>query len=409
MRRIDRWIGIPACAVLSAFMCIKRFFMKPLVAETSVPRCIMFICLAETGALILAHQAVDMARRRFPDVDIMFMTFPTGQPMLEMMGIGPEHRIILDPGSLLRLVGSSLSAMVKARRFQVDATVNLEVYARFSTLMSVLVGARHRAGYYAFNEEGGYLGELITHRTIYSPHHHITDVYKTLVAALAESGGGGDAQPRAKQDPKTWPGDPLRLSPQPHRLSRLRTRLAQLAPPYRPDGKLVLLNTNTSDLVMARRWPAERYLALAEKFLQDSELVVGFTGAPAEREGVLSLVQQFDHPRAVCLAGETSLAELVDLFHLADLMVTNDSGPAHFASATDMPTLVLFGPETPRIFGPIGARQKALYLGLACSPCVSVYNQKKSPCSDNVCMTSITVDHVYGEAMSMMGTPSNAV
>ena len=95
--------------------------------------------------------------------------------------------------------------MVKARRFQVDATVNLEVYARFSTLMSVLVGARHRAGYYAFNEEGGYLGELITHRTIYSPHHHITDVYKTLVAALAETGGGGMGSPAPNKTRKPGP------------------------------------------------------------------------------------------------------------------------------------------------------------------------------------------------------------
>jgi ADP-heptose:LPS heptosyltransferase len=75
-------------------------------------------------------------------------------------------------------------------------------------------------------------------------------------------------------------------------------------------------------------------------------------------------------------------------------MLTNDSGPAHFASVTDMPVYVFFGPETPKIYGPLG-RMTPIYAALACSPCVAATNHRKSVCNDNVCLQIITPDNVY--------------
>jgi ADP-heptose:LPS heptosyltransferase len=75
-------------------------------------------------------------------------------------------------------------------------------------------------------------------------------------------------------------------------------------------------------------------------------------------------------------------------------MVTNDSGPAHFAAASGLPTIVLFGPETPDLYRPLG-NSTAIYAGLACSPCVSASNHRKSACDNNVCMSAISVDEVF--------------
>lgn len=61
-----------------------------------------------------------------------------------------------------------------------------------------------------------------------------------------------------------------------------------------------------------------------------------------------------------------------------------------------MPSVVLFGPETPRLFGPLGAAH-VVYQDLACSPCVNVFNHRFSPRDNNVCMTSISVETVLGE------------
>ena len=81
-------------------------------------------------------------------------------------------------------------------------------------------------------------------------------------------------------------------------------------------------------------------------------------------------------------------------------MVTNDSGPAHFASLLRLPTVILFGPETPRLYSPIGDTHKDMYSNFACSPCVSVYNGKKSPCRENRCLMAITPEAVFKEVLS---------
>src|SRR6202012_3321141 len=86
--------------------------------------------------------------------------------------------------------------------------------------------------------------------------------------------------------------------------------------------------------------------------------------------------------------------ELPALYAQAALMVTNDSGPAHFAAAAGLPTIVLFGPETSHLYKPLGTA-RAIYAGLACSPCVSAHNHRKTACTDNVCMQAISVDDVY--------------
>jgi ADP-heptose:LPS heptosyltransferase len=75
-------------------------------------------------------------------------------------------------------------------------------------------------------------------------------------------------------------------------------------------------------------------------------------------------------------------------------MLTNDSGPPHFAAVTDLPTFVLFGPETPHLYRSLG-RSTPLYAGLACSPCVSAANHRKTSCIDNRCLQAITPEQVF--------------
>ena len=86
--------------------------------------------------------------------------------------------------------------------------------------------------------------------------------------------------------------------------------------------------------------------------------------------------------RCINFAGAMSQEQLPALYTLALLMVTNDSGPGHFAAVTRMPTFVLFGPETPALYGPLG-NTTPIFAGLACSPCVSAANHRKTPCVDN--------------------------
>jgi ADP-heptose:LPS heptosyltransferase len=94
----------------------------------------------------------------------------------------------------------------------------------------------------------------------------------------------------------------------------------------------------------------------------------------------------------------------VQLFLQSQLLITNDSGPAHFASLTEIACITLFGPETSRLYGPLGARAVNIYKGLACSPCLTAINHRNSPCTDNVCLQAITVDEVFEHASRLLAT-----
>ena len=98
--------------------------------------------------------------------------------------------------------------------------------------------------------------------------------------------------------------------------------------------------------------------------------------------------------RCVNFAGKVTFAQLPVLYSVSEIMVTNDSGPPHFAAITEMPTYVIFGPETPALYGSLG-KTTPIYAGLACSPCVSASNHRKTACRDNVCLKVIKPAHVF--------------
>ncbi|MDB6154354.1 MAG: glycosyl transferase, partial [Chthoniobacteraceae bacterium] len=157
-----------------------------------------------------------------------------------------------------------------------------------------------------------------------------------------------------------------------------------------------LLNANASDLLPLRRWDTARYVELAARLLSRFPQVhIAFTGAKEEASAVDKLVAKVSSSRCFSLAGKTTLRQLMVTYGLADVLVTNDSGPAHFASLTTIHTVTLFGPETPLLFAALTPRNTPIWAGLACSPCVSALNNRQSACNNNSCMQRISVDEVF--------------
>jgi len=96
------------------------------------------------------------------------------------------------------------------------------------------------------------------------------------------------------------------------------------------------------------------------------------------------------------------MPQLLALYELSSLLVTNDSGPAQYATLTPIEVIVLFGPETPAVFAPRTPRTHVLWSGIACSPCVNAFNDRQSACRDNVCLQRITVDQVLALASGVL-------
>ncbi|MGH9931666.1 MAG: lipopolysaccharide heptosyltransferase II, partial [Pyrinomonadaceae bacterium] len=139
----------------------------------------------------------------------------------------------------------------------------------------------------------------------------------------------------------------------------------------------------------AKRWPAERYAALADRLINELGAEVMLVGSGAEAEVSLAVGRQMLN-KPVTLTGKTDLAELVAILSLVDLLVTNDTGPAHIASALERPTLVIFGPTNPLTTRPFSPFGDILREPPDCAPCML----RDCPI-DHRCMTAITPDHVF--------------
>jgi ADP-heptose:LPS heptosyltransferase len=286
----------------------------------------------------------------------------------------------------------ALRAVRRMRRLRIDATIDLEFFARSSAALSLLSGARRRVGFHAFGGEGPYRGNLMTHRLRINPHLHTSETFRLMVEALMQD---PKALPTFGLVPPDVDDAPPTFAPGPDEVTAARRLVAEAAGTDRFEP-LVLLNANCSDILPLRAWPSDRYVDLARRLLDRfPDLHVAMTGAPSEAEPVRALVAEVASERCFCLAGRTTLRELLVAYTLAELLVTNDSGPAHFATLTPIDVITLFGPEHPALFAARSPRNHVLFAGLACSPCVSALNNRTSTCRDNVCLQRIEVETVF--------------
>lgn len=387
LQRADRWLGVPLCAALTLW---RRVFHRATTPK-SPPRSILFVKLAEQGSTVLAWAALRRAAEIVGRDNVYFLVLEQNRFILDVLDVIPRQNVLSIAGrNVLSLAWSALGAIRRARRLRPDAAVDLEFFSRGSAALTFLSGAARRVGFHAFHGGGPYRGDLMTHRLLYNPHLHTCETFLSLVEALEFRPEDLPAFPftgRADAEPPAF-------VPPLEEVAAVRGLMAEVG----ARQPLVLLNPNASDLLPLRRWPAERYVELARRLLDRyPEITVGLTGAPNEAAAVEQLRAQVGSPRCVSFAGRTTLRQLLVLYTLAEVLVTNDSGPAHFATLTPVHVVTLFGPETPRLFAARTPRNTVLWAGLACSPCVSAYNNRQSPCRNNLCMQAISVEQVFGE------------
>jgi heptosyltransferase-2 len=161
------------------------------------------------------------------------------------------------------------------------------------------------------------------------------------------------------------------------------------------DNPLVALCPGSTNS-RAKRWPAERYSELADRFIKAMSANVLLIGSPDELDVSLEVEKRM-RQRPFMLTGKTDLAQAAAILSLADILITNDTGPAHIAAALNRPTLVIFGPTDPRTTRPFPAVAEIMRRPPDCAPCML----RDCPI-DHRCMTTITADEVFERATAMM-------
>ncbi len=403
MRKIDYYAGIPLCFLLSLGLRLRRLFRpRRHVAAGKV----LLIELSEMGSAILVDPA--MRKLQGHGAELFFLIFAKNAPSLRLLGtVAEDHVFSIRENGLIPLVIDTVRFLLWARRQRIDSVIDLELFSRFTALLSGLSGAANRVGYYAFNNEGLYRGEMLTHRVAYNPYLHISKNFIAMVNALL-SERDDDLYSRSiiNDDEIQLAKIEIPLAQQ----QAMQQRVQESYPDYVGGRqRIVLINPNASELLPQRRWMPDRYVEVMRRVLAEfDDVLILITGAPAECAEAEELKQQVGNSRCINFAGKLKLQELPVLYSIATLMLTNDSGPGHFSSITPLRTFVIFGPETPKLYGSLG-NSTPIYAGLACSPCVSAANHRKTPCHDNVCLQVISVEDVFTLIQTALASQSRVV
>jgi len=390
MQFVDRWVGVPLCFLLTCVHTLGRWFRPPHPAPP--PRKILFMEISEMGSMVLAYPLFRKTMDLFPQAELYFLTFRQNRHAIDILDVVPEENVFtIDGEHPIRFVTSTWSALRALRKQKLDVILDMELFARFSAAMSWLSGARARVGFHRFHNEGLYRGNLLSHQVEYNPHIHMAYNLLNLILALTRPAG---ERPHVKLpiEPESLP-IPAYTVPEADK-ALVWEKIAALAPEDPAGKRIILLNPNASDLIPLRRWPLDNYISLAQRLLESPDRLVLLTGTRAEHARAEQLTEAVGSSRCLNFSGQTTFAQLLALYSIADVLVTNDSGPVHFSTLTRTRTLALFGPETPDLYGPLGKDCRVAYARYACSPCVSAFNHRRSPCSDNRCLQAITVDQV---------------
>ena len=390
MRNIDHYAGVPLTFVGTIIKKTIEFFVPP---KKIKPKNVLLVELSEMGSAIIVDPAMRKLQANI-EGELFFVIFSKNKVSLQLLNTVKEENIFtIDESSIPNLAISAINFLKWCRKNQIDSVIDLELFSRFTALLSATCGAVNVVGFHSFHNEGLYRGDFLTKKVAYNAHQHIAKNFIALVDALLSE---KQELPFTK---RIIPEDEIIITKAQVNENQKQSIISTISKMYEgfeaDKNPVILVNSNASDLLPQRRWDKENYGDVIKMILEaNKNVVVLLTGAPAEKEGAQRLTNYVDDKRCINFAGAVKFLQLPALYSVSKFMLTNDSGPAHFASITDMHTFVLFGPETPALYGSLGPTTP-IYAGMSCSPCVSASNHRKTPCSDNQCIKIITPEWVF--------------
>ena len=398
-RFIDRWVGQLLCSGVSAWVRFTSLFSPP-ARLGQAPKNILVILLSEMGSIVLAGPMFAELRRKYPGAAIHVLQLKKNQEVSRLLSLTqPENMHTLDDSTGSSLIRDILKVSLAMRTLGLDAVIDCELFSRVSALLSFSTGAHVRVGFTPHTQEGLYRGSFINHAIPYNPYQHISKQFLSLVDALKSEGSAPRNKVAAIRD---LPVDTeLSVQFSAAELQTYRTQV-QTDHPVTVHRKLVLMYAG-GGILPERAWPAAHYARVAQG-LCAAGFAVGLIGLKDDAQLAKDLMAQIRSDACIDLTGYTrSIRELLMLFHASDLLITNDGGPGHFATVTPIQTMVFFGPETGKLYGPLGTRNKVLESGIACSPCLSAYNHRLTFCDgDNQCLKRIAPDPVLADALQFL-------
>lgn len=340
---------------------------------------ILIVRTDRIGDLVLSTPAIRAVRAAHPRAYLAALVQPStralveGHPALDDTLVLDKHGDHRGWSGFWRLV-----RMLRARRF--DQALILHTTNRV-VLATWLAGIPVRVGY------ARRLSWLLTHRRPYEKklgERHELDYTLDLVRLA-----GIPAEDRT-----------LEIAWAPAGQAPVDAWLAQSG--VTPADRLIVLHPGAS--CPSKRWPAERFAAVADHLVADRHVRVAVIAGPGD-EALIDRVRAFARTSLLIPPTPFTLAELPWLLRRAQCLVSNDSGPVHLAGAAGTPVVAIFGRWggglSPTRWGPTGPRSAVLHHDVGCRPCLAHRCQIGFTCLD-----AVTVDEVVAAVRALVPFPN---
>ncbi|MDP8217904.1 MAG: lipopolysaccharide heptosyltransferase II [Candidatus Theseobacter exili] len=147
----------------------------------------------------------------------------------------------------------------------------------------------------------------------------------------------------------------------------------------------------------SKKWPLDRFEALCAKTIKENKLKCVIIGGPGS-EDLGKRIKRSNKDNICDLTGKLTIKETAAVLKNAAIVVSNDSGPVHLATAVGTPVIAIFGRKHkdlgPNVWGPVGKNDIALQKDVGCEECLP------HDCPKNYeCLNALTVDEVYSKIM----------
>jgi ADP-heptose:LPS heptosyltransferase len=361
LKFIDHWVGWPICFSLSLIHRITHpFYHIALdVPIKKKPKAILVIKFFGLGSIILSSPLLRQIKKTYPHTKLIFLTFKHNCELVKRLGLNLEVRTI-NVYNLGALLCSIFSNLFYFSLHKPEVSLDLEFYSKFSTIMSYLSGAKWRVGFYLAQF---WRNSLVNVPVYFNYARHILEIYKMVGTSIGLN--MGDLTPsliEIKREDKDF-------------INRWFMERKVNAKDF-----LVGVNINASELALCRKWPKERFAAVINTLLKENRKIrIVLTGNSEEKaytRSIFKLLKREVVDRVFNSSGLLNLGQFIALLSRLQLLLTNDSGPFHLAKAQGTPTISIWGPGSPDLYGPYrGERSshKVIYKRWPCSPCLYIY------------------------------------
>jgi ADP-heptose:LPS heptosyltransferase len=369
---LDRAIGKPLSVLLNMAALAVGFVLRRNHKIENLNNKKIVICkIVGMGSIIEFAPMLKSLKDKFPAVEIIFITSVSNKEVMEILSRYIDKPVFINDTSFAALIISTCKAILFLVKQRIDTFINLEVYAYYTTFLSLLSLSRNRFGYY--RKSTAFRKGIDTHLFYFNTQKNIREVYEQPIKMLGIETINYDA----KIDLNISKSDNINTEVflNEHNIS-----------------KFILINTNASDLMPERRWPETHWQIVIEHLLQQTEVTVLLSGSKSEFKKVeekFGLLIQQHKERLFNISGIFSLAEFICCIRKATIVITNDSGPLHLAFAESKPVISLWGPTSPAHLSIKSSYNKELYKDVYCSPCL--HHADSPPCKgNNFCMKNIS-------------------